>query len=160
MERAHAVEAATHGMEPTALARAATKFAQLDADGSGALAGEELAALSEWAFASFHPEAEAMGEEARAGLARKVLSRTDADGDGAMDFGEFGQWYSNTRAPGLTPPTPPADLPVVCSVCACVRARACVGAAGRGGTIPHVGARSLRATAAEGELAACARRID
>ena len=46
------------------MARAQKKFAQLDADGSGKLQGEELAALAQWVFASFQPEKDPLLDDA------------------------------------------------------------------------------------------------
>ena len=52
------------GLDDKAMARAQKKFAQLDADGSGKLQGEELAALAQWVFASFQPEKDPLLDDA------------------------------------------------------------------------------------------------
>ena len=57
---------------------AAGKFAELDADGSGKLDGDELLLLAEWVWASFHPGG-AITDEQREAEARKLLHRCDND---------------------------------------------------------------------------------
>ena len=91
---------AVDGLGPLELARAAQKFASLDADQSETLCGEELVQLASWVFGRFHPAGK-KGEANAAQLdkmARKILGRHDSDGDGSMDFGEFAVWYTKTCA--------------------------------------------------------------
>ena len=89
-------------------AEALKKFHELDYDGSGVLegaprpktpqppptnppppttpllAGEEVVELGRWVYAAFHDGATATREEAN-DMARKIMERTDHDGDGTID---------------------------------------------------------------------------
>ena len=74
-EEAVAIEAMTQA--------AAEKFAELDVDGSGKLDIDELGALAEWVWGTFHP-GQKIKPQQREAEARKLLHRCDKDGDGGM----------------------------------------------------------------------------
>merc|ERR1719272_102380 len=57
------------------------------------LEGEELLALADWVFASFNPGKEGLSADQREAEKAKLLRRLDVNADGAMDFGEFANWF-------------------------------------------------------------------
>lgn len=75
--------------------KAAAKFKELDADGSGFLEGKELEVFATWIFDSFHPDGKPLTdaqkqEEARK-LLEKIMLRTDkakGNSDGKLSFTE------------------------------------------------------------------------
>lgn len=75
--------------------KAAAKFKELDADGSGFLEGAELTVFATWIFESFHPEGQPLNDEAKQEEARKlvekVMKRRDdrvGNSDGKLTFTE------------------------------------------------------------------------
>ena len=63
--------------ESRALARAEKKFQQMDSNGHGVLSGSEMQLLADWVWASFHPGGQAMDDDHRIALGRKLKSRVD-----------------------------------------------------------------------------------
>jgi len=82
--------------EQKMMARAQKKFNQLDLDENGALEGNELEALAEWVWSSFHPGGEPLDEKQTAIESAKLLRRLDANQDGSMTFPEFAHWFTST----------------------------------------------------------------
>ena len=80
------------------LARAKTKFEQMDNDGNGTIEGDELGALATWLFESFHPGDEAVPPEVIEKEAAKLKQRLDKDSNGKLDFDEFAAWFTRTCA--------------------------------------------------------------
>ena len=78
------------------LVRARKKFNQLDGDGNGCLAGDELAELARWVFDSFHPDGQALTEAQQEAEVEKLLRRLDENGDGVLQFEEFAEWFRKT----------------------------------------------------------------
>ena len=78
--------------------KAQKKFDQLDANSNGLLEGDELVALAEWVWSSFHPGGDALSDEEKAAESNKLLGRLDANDDGCMLFDEFGLWFKRTCA--------------------------------------------------------------
>merc|ERR1712166_1723871 len=77
--------------------RAHKKFDQLDKNGNGLLEGEELTALGDWVWSSFHPgQNSILAAQELEGA--KILGRLDANSDGAMSFEEFEGWFQKTCA--------------------------------------------------------------
>merc|ERR1712166_1353681 len=77
--------------------RAHKKFDQLDKNGNGLLEGEELTALGDWVWSSFHPgQNSILAAQELEGA--KILGRLDANSDGAMSFEEFEGWFRKTCA--------------------------------------------------------------
>lgn len=77
--------------------RAEKKFRSLDADGSGKLSGDEVLEVGSWVWRSFNPNKEPKLDQLKAEAA-KILTRTDANGDGELDLEEFGRYYEKTAA--------------------------------------------------------------
>jgi Ca2+-binding EF-hand superfamily protein len=77
--------------------RAHKKFDQLDKNGNGLLEGEELTALGNWVYESFHPGQKLCDADQEAEGA-KILGRLDENEDGAMSFDEFEGWFRRTCA--------------------------------------------------------------
>jgi len=77
--------------------RAHKKFDQLDKNGNGLLEGEELTALGDWVWSSFHPGQDSI-LAAQELEGAKILGRLDANSDGAMSFEEFEGWFRKTCA--------------------------------------------------------------
>merc|ERR1712166_344887 len=77
--------------------RAHKKFDQLDKNGNGLLEGEELTALGDWVWSSFHPGQDSILSKQELEGA-KILGRLDANSDGAMSFEEFEGWFRKTCA--------------------------------------------------------------
>ena len=103
--RAAAVAAAAEADEAALAAelkRARHKFAEIDADRSGKLTRDEVAALARWALESFVKSERAdintvqMTPEQLDGATTKLLSQADADGDGQLSFAEFAAWFTPT----------------------------------------------------------------
>merc|ERR1740115_572628 len=78
------------------LGRAQKKFNQLDINGNELLEGEELIALSQWLWSSFHPGGEPLSDEQKAQESTKLLQRLDENRDGCMSFNEFADWFCRT----------------------------------------------------------------
>jgi len=78
------------------LSRAEKKFHQLDTNGDGVLAGEELVGLAEWLFNSFHPGGAPLSPEKKEVETQKLLNRLDDNEDGCMSFDEFAAWFQRT----------------------------------------------------------------
>lgn len=75
------------------LARA--KFDELDADNSKTLAGPEMKKLADWLFDQFDQVQEGDDNRGRRKdrFGKQLLSKLDEDGDGSLDFEEFGGWF-------------------------------------------------------------------
>ena len=81
-----------------ALSRARRQFDRLDADGNGVLEGEELEALAEWVWSSFHPGGEALPPGERQKQADILVGQMDLNGDGVVDFDEFAACFQQICA--------------------------------------------------------------
>ena len=85
-----------------ALDSARVKFDSLDVDGNGVLEGNEVLALADWVWDSFHAPADDMlvnvdpTPEDREEYAHKLLQTLDKNGDKQLDFQEFSAWFSRT----------------------------------------------------------------
>ena len=67
-------------------------FKQVDTEGTGKLQGEQLNALAQLLAQSMHADLGAMSVEDVMGIL-DGLCETDANGDEAVDFGEFMTYY-------------------------------------------------------------------
>ena len=76
----------------TCLSEGKALFARADARGAGKVQGEELSALAELLARSRHADLGAMSVEDVMGIL-DGLCETDANGDEAVDFGEFMTYY-------------------------------------------------------------------
>ena len=76
--------------------RAYKKFEQLDVNSNGLLEGDELSGLATWVWSSFHPGGQPVSAEFMEQEGAKLLGRLDANGDGAMSFDEFAEWFRRT----------------------------------------------------------------
>ena len=78
------------------------KFAELDVDGSGSLAGDELLVMGKWALESLGGQgrgvlgAGKVSTERIAEVAQSIMSVADTDGNGQFSFSEFATWYSKS----------------------------------------------------------------
>ena len=79
-----------------AVVNARAKFRELDKDDSGTLEGDELVALAEWIWSSFHPEGVACSAEEKAAMVEKLLHRLDENEDGRLSFSEFEEYFERT----------------------------------------------------------------
>ena len=96
-KRSLRVVAADKGADPVVVgARAMKKFQALDADGSGFLEGDELLALAEWVWSSFHPEGTPLTEGEKAAMVEKLLHRIDENSDGKLSAAEFEDYFNKT----------------------------------------------------------------
>merc|ERR1712166_45353 len=96
--------------------RARAKFHQLDRNKNGLLEGEELAALGNWVWSSFHPGSK-LSEADKQAEGAKILCRQDMNEDGAMSYEEFEGWFKKTCTSiekfrrGLVDKRPPIPIP-------------------------------------------------
>ena len=78
------------------ISEAQKKFAELDADASGLLEGDEIVALAEWVWSSYHPAGAPLCDEQKIEEGSKLLSQLDSNSDGALSFEEFEDWFQST----------------------------------------------------------------
>merc|ERR1711935_197429 len=96
--------------------RARAEFHQLDRNKNGLLEGEELAALGNWVWSSFHPGSK-LSEADKQAEGAKILCRQDMNEDGAMSYDEFEGWFKKTCTSiekfrrGLVDKRPPIPIP-------------------------------------------------
>merc|ERR1712166_1547041 len=96
--------------------RARAKFHQLDRNKNGLLEGEELSALGNWVWSSFHPGSK-LSEADKQAEGAKILCRQDMNEDGAMSYEEFEGWFKKTCTSiekfrrGLVDKRPPIPIP-------------------------------------------------
>ena len=96
--------------------RARAKFHQLDRNKNGLLEGEELKALGNWVWSSFHPGSK-LSEADKQAEGAKILCRQDMNEDGAMSYEEFEGWFKKTCTSiekfrrGLVDKRPPIPIP-------------------------------------------------
>merc|ERR1712086_941096 len=96
--------------------RARAKFHQLDRNKNGLLEGEELSALGNWVWSSFHPGSK-LSEADKQAEGAKILCRQDMNEDGAMSYEEFECWFKKTCTSiekfrrGLVDKRPPIPIP-------------------------------------------------
>ena len=76
---------------------AMNKFAELDADKSGALEGKELLVLASWVWCSFNPD-KRVTPKMQAAQRDKILKQCDFSGDGKIDKEEFLIYYDEITA--------------------------------------------------------------
>merc|ERR1711865_333873 len=62
----------------------------------GTIEGQEVQALADWVFESFHPDNEPLGDDERDLLRIKLMKRLDDDTNGRLDFEEFAEWFTRT----------------------------------------------------------------
>jgi protein tyrosine phosphatase/Ca2+-binding EF-hand superfamily protein len=74
------------------------QFQRLDANNNGTLEGKELTELVEWVWTSFHPAGKQVSKSEKMSLQKSIMSVTDANGDGVMDFEEFTEYFKTTTA--------------------------------------------------------------
>eukprot|EP00656_Telonema_subtile_P018970 TRINITY_DN20306_c0_g1_i2.p1 TRINITY_DN20306_c0_g1~~TRINITY_DN20306_c0_g1_i2.p1 ORF type:complete len:356 (+),score=129.41 TRINITY_DN20306_c0_g1_i2:348-1415(+) len=86
---------AAKALNPTVV-KARKKFDQLDTDGNGMLEGDELVALSDWVWSSFHPDRKPLSYTQREQEAAKLLNRLDQNKDQQLSFDEFEAWFTRT----------------------------------------------------------------
>jgi len=96
--------------------RARAKFHQLDRNKNGLLQGQELTALGNWVWSSFHPGSTLSDADKQAEGA-KILRRQDMNEDGSMSYVEFEGWFRTTCISienfrrGLVDRCPPIPIP-------------------------------------------------
>merc|ERR1711865_449734 len=62
----------------------------------GTIEGQEVQALADCVFESFHPDNEPLGDDERDLLRIKLMKRLDDDTNGRLDFEEFAEWFTRT----------------------------------------------------------------
>jgi len=76
---------------------AMNKFAELDADNSGALEGKEIMVLASWVWCSFNPQ-KRITPKMQVAQREKILAQCDHNGDSAIDKEEFLIYYDEITA--------------------------------------------------------------
>jgi hypothetical protein len=69
-------------------------FAKLDVDGSGVLEGEELVSLAKWVGKNFMPRGRKLTRRQKRALEKSIQDHAmKSDGDDALNFEEFSEWF-------------------------------------------------------------------
>lgn len=78
------------------LKEAKAKFAEMDKNANGTLEGNELLTLADWCWSHFRVGGRELTNSDKKKWATDLLSRTDTNQDGKIDFDEFAEWFVRT----------------------------------------------------------------